>query len=67
VKIKFHSNEILNGIACNFILDTIQIQFKRNGVQIGGNGIEKMFVNMVLDFFKRHNFKNMSFYSSFYS
>ncbi len=56
MKIKFHSNEILNGIACNFILDTIQIQFKRNGVQIGGNGIEKMFVNMVLDFFKRHNF-----------
>jgi len=30
---------------------SIQIQFKRNGVQIGGNSIENMFGNMVLEFF----------------
>jgi hypothetical protein len=30
---------------------SIPIKFKRNGVQIGGNGIENMFVNIVLELF----------------
>jgi hypothetical protein len=34
---------------------SIQIQLKRNGVQIGGNSIENMFVNMVLEFFKKRH------------
>ncbi len=46
---------------------SIQIQLKRNGVQISGNSTENMFVNMVLECFFIKKFKNMPFYSSFYS
>jgi hypothetical protein len=46
----------LNGISIQIQFNSIQL--KRNGVQIVGNNIENMFVNMVLEcFFKDMNLK----------
>ncbi len=42
-------------------LNWIQIQLKRNGLQIGGKVIENLAVNMAL---KKTNFKNIQFHDS---
>jgi len=42
-------SKLSNDIACNFNFNFNQMYLKTNQVQIGGEGIENMFMNMVLE------------------
>ncbi len=57
---KFELNS--NSTKLNWQLNWIEIQLKKNEMQIGGENIENMFVNMMLEKkpLKRHKSKNTS-------
>ncbi len=57
---KFELNS--NSTKLNWQLNWITIQLKKNEMQIGGENIENMFVNMMLEKkpLKRHKSKNTS-------
>jgi len=62
--LNFNLTTFNSTIGLRFNLIQIQIQSKRNGIQIGGEGIENLFMNMVFE--KKKKLKKINPKKHFY-